>query len=340
MPLSKKEEKILTSIVVGSENNPNKPEFPPSKPKFPATPTYKIEVPGFSQVWLKDESVNLTGTHKDRMAWEVIILYRDFLLAKKHNQLRGTLPHFSIISSGSAAIAIGTLLKKYHLPKLKVLIDSSLDFEIKKAMKKCHCDIFEVDLSKKPLDAKEILLLTNNVQGFDLTSNRGTGLEIGNYDWMSYEIINNAPDYCFIPFGTGTVYRKVLEINKNEIRAKKHDPRFKGDNKKLRTCNFIGATTNNPKTKAIKLYSPHLPFPLIDEEWIRFYRKAGFCGLDSGVYLLEEKYLDQAMTLVQKQQIDCEYSGIAGLAMMLQMKNKLPKNKKMLIINTGKTKMG
>ena len=60
MTLSQKEEKILKSIKVPSENNPNKPEFPPEHPRFPATPTYKIKVPGFSNVWLKDESVNPT----------------------------------------------------------------------------------------------------------------------------------------------------------------------------------------------------------------------------------------------------------------------------------------
>src|SRR3989338_7675962 len=98
MTLSKTENVILKSIVVGSENNPNNPEFPPDKPKFPATPTYKIEVPGFSNVWLKDESVNkYSGTHKDRFAWEVVVLYRNFLLAKKLGQLKGKLPIFSII---------------------------------------------------------------------------------------------------------------------------------------------------------------------------------------------------------------------------------------------------
>ena len=128
MTLSKTENVILKSIVVGSENNPNNPEFPPDKPKFPATPTYKIEVPGFSNVWLKDESVNkYSGTHKDRFAWEVVVLYRNFLLAKKLGQLKGKLPIFSIISSGSAAIAIGRMLKDYKLPKLKVLADLKIN---------------------------------------------------------------------------------------------------------------------------------------------------------------------------------------------------------------------
>src|ERR1700675_1312055 len=104
--LSESEKSILNSIIVASENDPLKPEFPADNPKFPATPTYKINIEGFSNVWLKDESKNPTGTHKDRMAWEIVVTYRDFLLAKKRGRLQGELPQMSLISSGSAAIAI------------------------------------------------------------------------------------------------------------------------------------------------------------------------------------------------------------------------------------------
>jgi hypothetical protein len=94
----------------------------------------------------------------------------------------------------------------------------------------------------------------------------------------------------------------------------------------------------NLKTKADKLYSPHLPFVHYDEQWIRLYRSAGYCGSESNVLLVEEKFLEEAMELAQKLDITCEYSGIAGLAMMLQLKDKLPRDKKMLIVNTGKAK--
>src|SRR6266550_4494131 len=93
--LTAKEKEILETIHVASENNPTKPEFPADAPKFPATPTTKIDVPGFSNVWLKDESKNPTGTHKDRMAWEIIVTYRDFLLAKQRGQITGELPQMS-----------------------------------------------------------------------------------------------------------------------------------------------------------------------------------------------------------------------------------------------------
>ncbi|MEW5896899.1 MAG: pyridoxal-phosphate dependent enzyme [Nanoarchaeota archaeon] len=155
MPLSEKERKSLYSIRVASENDPTKPEFPPDSPKFPATPTYKIKVPDFSNVWLKDESHNPTGTHKDRMAWEMVVTYRDFLLAKKRGQFQGKLPRMSIITSGSAAVAIQTLLTKYNLPNLKCLVDVNLDEEIVLCLKEMGCEIYKTDLSKKPFHLNE-----------------------------------------------------------------------------------------------------------------------------------------------------------------------------------------
>lgn len=338
MALSKSEEKILESIKIGSENDPTHPEFPPDNPKFPATPIYQIKVPGFSNVWLKDESKNPTGTHKDRMAWEIVVTYRDFLLAKKRGTINGDLPQMSLISSGSAAIAVQTMFRKYNLPNLKILVNFDLDSELLSVLKKLGCEVYKTDLSRKPLLWKEILRLTHNPEGFDITSNEALDPTTRFYDWLSYEVINNSPDYCFIPFGTGNLFENILNINRKEVSTKHHDPRFQGEVEKLKDCNFIGATSNNPESKADKLYSPHLPFVHFDEQWIRLYRYAGYCGPESGVLSLEEKYLEEAMEIVTEQNIECEYSGIAGLAIMLQMKDKLPKNKKMLIVNTGKAK--
>jgi len=339
MALSKKEEEILRSIIVASENDPKRPESPPDKPKFPATPTYQIDVPGFSNVWLKDESKNPTGTHKDRMAWEMVVTYREFLLAKKDGQIDGPLPQMSIISFGSAAIAIQTMLKNYELPNLKVLIDRNfINQGALEYIKKLGCEIYETDLGRKSLSWREILILTHNEMGIDITSNEALNPSTRFYDWLGYEIINSSPDYCFIPFGTGNLYENVLNINKKETSSENHDPRFKGKIKTLKRCNFMGATTSNPRSKADKLYSPHLPFVHYDEQWIRLYRYAGTCGPDSDVYSIKESYLAQALEIAEDLGINCEPSGIAGLALLLQMEYKLPKDKKMLVVNTGKTK--
>ncbi|OGI60383.1 hypothetical protein A2641_01570 [Candidatus Nomurabacteria bacterium RIFCSPHIGHO2_01_FULL_37_25] len=337
MALTEKEEAILNSIVVASENNPDKPEFPPDDPKFPATPTYKIEVPGFSNVWLKDESHNKTGTHKDRMAWEMIVTYKEFLKSKKIGKI-DKLPILSILSSGSAALAIQTQLKKYGLPNLHVLVDSQTDPNITDNLKKVGCRIFLEDLSRKTFDWKEILRLTENEDGFDITSNEAYDPTVRFYDWLSYEIINSNADYIFVPFGTGQLYENIMNIIKKELNYKINDPRFKGSIKILKKTSILGAKTTNPKSKMDKLYAPFLPFANYSKQWIKFYRFTGLTGEMSQVYNLEEKYLDEAIKIANEQKINCEPSGIAGLGLLLQIKDKISKDKKILIINTGKTK--
>lgn len=330
------EKTILDSIIVASENDPLKPEFPAENPKFPATSTGQIQVPGFSNVWLKDESQNPTGTHKDRMAWEIVVTYRDFLLAKQRGQFTGSLPSMSLISSGSAAVAIQTQLKKYSLPNLKVLVDGNIDPSIKMHLTNLGCEVYFADLTKRPLNSKDILQATQNEHGFDITSNGALDPSTRFYDWLAYEIINQSPEYCFIPFGTGHLYENVLQINKREVSSIHHDPRFSGNVDTLRTCHFIGATTSYHLSLATKLYSPHLPFAHLDEQWIHLFRAAGYCGNKSGVCPLDEQCLLDALEIAQNQSIQCEPSGIAGLALFLQMKEHVPENAKILIVNTGK----
>lgn len=336
--LTSEEKALLDSIHVASENDPLKPEFPAGSPKFPATPTISIDIPGFSNVYLKDESRNPTGTHKDRMAWEIVVTYRDFLLAKQRGQFVGSLPSLSIISSGSAAYAIQTQLRHYGLPNLKVLIDVNLETSIVASLESIGCELYRTDLGAAPLSSQEILFKTQNSNGFDITSNQAFDPTTRFYDWLSYEIINNSPNYCFLPFGTGNLYENVLNINKKEVSTVQHDPRFFGDVEVLKECHFIGATTNNPNTKAHKLYSPHLPFVHYDEQWIRFYRQAGFCGSLSDVKIVQEEHLVQAFELAERLSITCEHSAIAGLGMLLQMKDSIPADAKILIVSTGKTK--
>jgi len=337
MVLNKKEEETLESIIVPSEQDPNRPEFPPASPHWPSTPIKKIIVPEFSNVYLKDESVNPTGTHKDRMAWEIIVIYRQLLMSKKRGIIN-KLPQMSIISSGSAANAIQIMLKKYGLPSLKVLVDHEMNAEVKRALEKIGCELYETDLSKRPLATDDILKLTDNLDGIDITSDDSLGPFDVFYDWMSYDIINQDSDYVFIPYGTGHLYENIVNVAMGEMKSKSHDKRFSGDVKKLKRCSFIGATTNNPNTKADKLYSHYLPFVHFDNRWIKLAIKKGFIGPKSNVHIVQERFFGAALKVAERNNIDCEPSGIAGLALMIQMKNKLPKNKKMLIINTGKTK--
>ncbi len=240
------------------------------------------------------------------------------------------------------------MLNEYNLPRLKVLTDAVLCKNSIDDMKAIGCEVYPVDLCSHPFTWREILLLTNNPDGFDITSNHALDPNTRFYDWLSYEIINETPDYCFVPFGSGTLYVNLLNINKREVSSIKSDPRLLNcDEKKesLMRCVFYGATTHNPKTKAKKLYSPYSPFKSFDEPWLSLYKAAGYCGDQSNVFFIREEYLEDAVNIFEEENIECEPSGAAGLSLLLQMYKHMSDedklifaDKKIIIVNTGKQK--
>lgn len=338
-------ERIYQSIQVPSNNDPSNPEFPPKPfytPKFPASETYKIDVPGFTNVWLKDESTNPTGTHKDRYAWEVVIKYKALLESSKYKQL-DSLPQISMISSGGAATAIQNWFNLFKIPvSLKVLVDISTEDSIKQSLKQIGCTIYETDLSDHLLQPEDIKRLTENWNGIDITYRETLDPNMDNYyDWLSYEIVNEEPDYCMIPFGTGDLFINILNIVKKEyFNSFLHnsDPRYFGTIENLKKCNFMGATTSNRDTIMDKLYSSFLP---TYNEYIKFINELisySCVGKDTSIKMLREEFVKQAIDIAHNQNITFEPSGIAGLALLLQQKDNIPNDSKILIVNTGKTK--
>lgn len=344
--LNIKLETTYKRIKIPSTNNPKKPEFPPKpfyKPKFPASETFRIDVPGFSNVWLKDESTNPTGTHKDRLAWEVVIKYKSLIEGLKYKD-EDSLPQMSIISSGSAAIAIQHLFNLFKIPtKLKVLVDHTLNSGFKKAVKDIGCELYECDLSEKLLTSEDIKELTDNKDGIDITYREVLDPTHDNYyDWMSYEILMSQPEYCFIPFGTGDLFINVLNIVKIEYFnsfVSKHDPRFFGDIDTLKNCSFLGASSNLPDTRLDKLFSNYLPSIESFHKYIRELKtEYGCVGGMTDIYYVEESFVDKAIETASRLELTFEPSGIAGLALLLQMEDRIQPDSKILIVNTGKTK--
>lgn len=320
-------------LYVPSLNDPQKPEFPPRpfyEPRFPASNTFRIEVPGFTNVWLKDESTNPTGTHKARMAWEVLIK------VKRYN-----IKEVSIISSGSAAAAIQHFFNLFKVnAKLKVLMDHRISQEIKTSLRKMGCEIFETDLGKQSLTGKDIKELTNNKEGIDITYREILDRFNDNYyDWLSYEVLNENPSYCFVPFGTGDLFVNILIIVEREFNNSiyKHDPRFLGDIKKTSQCNFMGATTHDAGSRMDKLFSYYLPSLDDYQFYINSLIQNDRVGNLSGILDVDENFIEEAMEISRKNSVRCEPSGIAGLALLLQMRDEIPKDEKILIINTGST---
>ena len=344
--IDSKLETTYKRIKIPSNNNPKKPEFPPEpfyKPKFPASDTFKIEVPGFKNVWLKDESTNPTGTHKDRLAWEVVIKYKSLIEGIKYKD-HASLPQMSIISSGSAAIAIQHMFNLFKIPtKLKVLVDNHLNPAIKNDIEKIGCELYQCDLSRKLLSPEEIKELTDNNSGIDITYREVLDPAHDNYyDWMCYEILREQPKYCFVPFGTGDLFINILNIVKIEYFnsfVSKHDPRFIGSIRELKKCHFIGASSNEPDTRMDKLFSNYLPSINSFKKYIAELKDEYNCvGEMTDFYYVNEEYVDKALEIAGSQNLKFEPSGMAGLALLLQMKEKINPASKILIVNTGKTK--
>lgn len=316
------------------------PEFPWHHPSFPASAHFKLNIENYTNVWLKDESVNYTGIHKDRLAWEVYLFYKNKIKDALKSEKNLRIQKLSILSFGNAALSIQYLLNHFGLPALKVLYDETIiDPIIQQALIYSGCELYSHDLDSKELDSYDILSLTKNEDGIDLTYG-GELDKFSFYDWLSYEVLNLNPQFCFMPFGSGELFKNILEINQREINNKKISKRFFGNKEILGNCCFVGARAKSKDTKMKMLYAK---FNKFSQEDFQYYFNHGACSKLSRVEYVNEEggYLKEAINIANDNHIICEPSGIAGLAMFLQLKDELgiKKDDKIVIINTGKIKL-
>jgi len=327
-------------------NDPDYPEFPPGNEVFPSSPTRSINMPQLGEILIKDESVHKwSGTHKDRMAWEVVVSYKNIEKAITDGRLKNQkLPSFSLTSSGSAALAIGRMLAEHSLPKLKVLSDVSLeeDAELCNAITSTHCELYLTEMSRTEISVDQTLWLTNNQSGFDLTDFHNTTRAMYIYDWLCYEILNENPDYIFVPYGTGTLFREITNILRHEasidtVRDRRLSKEVSAS--RLRGVHVLGATSNNPNTKADKLYAPYRPYHNRNMHEAYYYKSCGYVGEHTGVYTIQEHHLTTAFELAKSAGVECEHSGCAGLALLHQMRHEIESNARVLVVNTGKLRL-
>lgn len=361
-----------------SESKEEIPEFPSNHPSFPSTPTillpiYSIIDPIFLQktefsdftknilktigenknihlmehtMWLKDESINPTGTHKDRMAWEIYLWYENEII-KQISRPNGkiALKSLSLISSGSAAYAIQDILSKKGLPNLRVLMDTDTSKEVVNRLQKKDCKIYQCELDNVEFSSKEILERTDNENGLDITYGQefDTSKAIY-YDWLSYEVLNQNPNWIFIPCGTGDLFNNIISTNSKEMDKKVASKRFFGNKQILSKCNFMGAANNRKSSKMKMLYSAFQNKRLdgINRKIENLIEKK-HCGNSSRIVIVKEKYLESAMEIAGYFNLNFEASAISGLGLFLQLsvnnKIKIKDNEKIIIINTGKCKV-
>jgi threonine dehydratase len=331
---------LRDSIIIPSHSDPERPEFPPFSPRFPATPTREIWVSQLGrEITVKDESRNFTGSHKDRMAWEIIVYYKSLiqdLLAPHSKSL--ALPAASIISNGSAAMAIQVMLRCYGLPSLKVLVDEKTDERIVQRLLAVGCEVFDHDLSDRELDSGDVLELTENASGFDVTArNLVDPTRRTYYDWLAYEIFNCGVKHIFIPVGTGDLFVNILTVLRDELMGVANDRRLAGGIEMIKSLELYGATSDDWKTKMDKLYATHRPTLAEARRVVTEVREAGHCGPNTDVYHVNETIVAAALSVAKTNGVQCDESGIAGLSLLLQKADDLsiPSNEKILVVNTG-----
>jgi hypothetical protein len=347
--------------------------FPIVNPAFPATSSQRLKLDGFKEfnlenytnIFVKDESQNPTGTHKDRMALEVLNWYEQKERANFEGHKRN--PNLSLLSYGCAALAIQSILginkriQEYSFSKtnLRVLLPDNIDPGIENALSNIGADVYKVDLTKENLTSKRILELTENTMSnsYDLTFGNSydceekINLKEDYYNYMSWEIINTNSKYIFLPFGSGDLYYNVLKRMYDNVLGNGLTPtcmHIKPE--ELLKLNLIGCTVfNNPNKKNDKvirtfdkLYSPYygdnnnkeLSDRIISEKILN-----NGCSIK----ILDENHLNLiplATKIMIKNNIDFELSGLSSMLMFLSRINDLsikPKDK-VLIVNTGKLK--
>ncbi len=325
------------AIVVPTVQHPDTPEFPPFSPKFPATPIQKIHIDG-RKVFIKDESYNPTGSHKDRMAWEIIKHYKKLIRDRRSSSsISQELPAASIISAGSAALAIQSMLRQFSLPSLRVLYsENRTDTRVISRLKSIGCDLYPCDLSLKELTSDDVLSLTDNPNGFDITAR--ALLDPGKrkyYDWLSYEILNQSCTHIFVPVGTGDLFVNILGILRDEVLGLVNDERLLVGINDISNINIYGATSDDPKTRMDKLFAHYRPTINEARRLADSCKKQGACGLQSGIYNISERHVTQALNIARQYSLSTEASGMAGLALFLSMKDEIPSDSPVIIVNTG-----
>jgi threonine synthase len=329
------------------------PESNPDKPEWGVTPviTADLSKDGYGVVHIKNEadtSVNPTGTIKDRAAWELATLYRDFargiVLRNNQHAINGNItdipvPRLSVITAGNVGKAVSYAFSKHGLPPVKLLVDENLPRSRLQALKKLHADVYATDLNRK-LTAKDAQRLTNNEEGIEITSFIGIEPHSNFYDWHVHQALNEEPDEVYVPYGSGRLMENYLTWQLRSLRntvQKRKDRRLKAPVSKVISTDVFGAEPEDPDSIADKLTKKFNPFVLFKEPDIKGLKTFGATGKATGVYKVTEEKIRQAYEIMNRY-CPAEPSAAAGLALYLQRHEAglVNPREKVLVINTGK----
>ncbi len=342
-------EEWADGIPLFSENDPTAREWM-------ETPVREIDLSkyGYGKILLKDESVNPTGTIKDRASWEVTTLYRDFarMMLLRHGSgeistaevSRIKVPRFTVITAGNEGRALAQSFRKFNLPPVKMVVDKNTHPKILAQLQSLHADIYEVDLGAKELTPYEIREVSNNRNGTDITSTRLFSPEVVFYDWHVFESFNQKPDQIFMPFGSGRLSACYLywqkKIVMDYLYGNPRDPRLSKeiDPREIMKIDLLCAEPLCYPSQADKLHGGFKPFLIFKDDDMAAISKFGFSGRGTEIYNISEAEISEAYSILRQEGVTCEPSSVAGLALYIQKfkAGTINPEKRILVINTGR----
>ncbi|MEA2037538.1 MAG: PLP-dependent lyase/thiolase [Nanoarchaeota archaeon] len=330
-------------IPLLSENDPNNPEWIP-------TPVVKADLSkyGYGTVYIKDESnkeSNPTGTIKDRPAWDLATIGRDYArlldLKLKAGVLNGnvgslSVPRLTLMTEGNAGTAIAERFEGHGLPPIKLIVNKNMPEERLNELMKLYADIYMIDLDQKALSPEEIKMFSNNPNGLDLTSVQIFEPHAVFYDWHVHEVFNEKPDEVYVPYGSGRLFENFLTWQYRNLRNQ--DPRLKIQLSKLASMDIFGAEPEIRDSVADKLTKSFNPFTILDDNDVSGLITHSFSGDHTGTYKVKEEKIKEAYRILKDLKIEAEPSGAASLALYLQRyeAGQVDPGKKIMVVNTGK----
>ncbi len=346
-------EKIIRTIPKPSkEKNARAPEFPHLSPRFPATGAAELEL-GTYKLMIKDESRNPTGSHKDRWAWEKLIRYRERIEEELNSASSAAakiaIPVLAIISAGSAAMALQSLLQLYGLPSLRVLLDSNsgrVPDELEEKLEAIGAEVRRANLDKEEISSDALFELFGCRPDFDIdvtSRDADSPFEQSYYDWLTYEILALQPDYIFVPVGSGDLFANIIRIIESETNNNKvpHD-RLKNARDDLTGIHVMGAKPKIQRTRMTKLWAKFTPSHEAIEKKVDELVKKETLGAHSGIYELEDIHAMEALDKAAAIELNTEPSGIAGVGLFLKLKDQLSisASDNIVAVNTGWLNLG
>ena len=281
----------------------------------------------------------------------------------------------SILTMGNGGIGLAETTRQFKQPPISMLLDKRTNPELLKSMidRKPWANIFLYDLASRKLNSRDIKTLTLNSDGDDLTNPNVYGGDWDHQlGWIMYyrelteNVLDQKPNKIYSPFGTGVLFSTLeyslsnradgvqSEINGYErierefgvpgigipgyIRWEQAKRRLA----KIGKIEIYGAEPAVYPSAAGSLSAPWKPSREGVAANLRYWQeKKPLLSKKSGIEDLSEVELIEGSRILQQEGsphgIQTGVSGAAGASLALKhfREGKIPRNNKVVVINTG-----